>query len=280
MKHSLPIALTLLLLAAGWTGRAEETNTPSAPDQDPFLALERNNIFDESRVPHDYNPGRMNRPRVETITLCGTGVDDAGANAIFQGSSKWFKAGDTIKGLKIVRITFDSVTLAETGDDPPPNSASIAATNSITNALTNSSGSAPTNSASHTPTNSGSHIATNSASSAPTNFVTNTATNSGGNTATNSGGNTATNSAGSVPAHSARDTLVANSATNIFVLNMDTRPTLRREGDGPWRVSAYIATEPAPAAASAAATASASTSGAGDNDIIAKLRKKREQEEK
>jgi hypothetical protein len=240
MKPSLSIALTLLLLAGGATARGQQTNSASAADQDPFLALERNNIFDESRVPHDYRSSNINRPRVETITLCGIGVYDRGRDAIFQGSDKWFKAGETIKGLKIVRITLDSVTLADTSSDPQADSGG--------NTATNSGGSATTNSGGNTLTNSGSSAATNS----------------GSNTLTNFGSNA----------------LVAHSASNIFVLDVDARPTLRREGDGPWRLSAYIAPEPAPAANTAVTATAVRVSGAGDNDIIAKLRKKREQEEK
>jgi len=218
------MALTLLLLAGGGTARAQETNSASAPDPDPFLALERNNIFDQSRIPHDYRPGYANRPRVETITLCGIGVDDRKGDAIFQGSGNWFKAGETIKGLKIVRITLDSVTLADTNDDTPTHSGSIA--------LSNSSGS----------------------------------------TATNSGRDTLANSSGK--------SFVTNFSSNTFVLDMDIHPSLRREGDGPWRVSAYVAPQAAPATNSAATTTLATASGAKDNDIIAKLKKKREQEEK
>ena len=82
---------------------------------------------------------------METITLCGTAVDDCESNAVFQGSDNFFKAGQIIKGLKIVRITLDSVTLADTNDDTPTNSSSKAATTS--------GGSPATNSGSNTATN-------------------------------------------------------------------------------------------------------------------------------
>ena len=165
----------------------------------PFQALERNNIFDQSRVPHDYRPGSVRRPPVETVTLCGTAVDDSESNAVFQGSDGFYKAGQTIKGLKIVKITLNSVTLADATADAPTNSIAAALTNSVTN----------------------------------------------------SAGSTLTNSTGNAPAHPSDKTFVTHSVSNTFVLDMDIHPTLRREGDGPWRLSAYVASQPAPATNSA-----------------------------
>jgi hypothetical protein len=271
------MALTLLLLAGGGTARAQETNTASPANHDPFQALERNNIFDESRVPHDYQPGsNIRRPRVETITFHGTIMDGTGGVALIRCSGtrdKWlFKTGDLIDGLKLVRFDAESAVLTDPADNAPTNSASDTPSNSAGGTLTNFTTINPTNSVSNGLANRGSNFSTNSSSNKPASSGTGVSTNSSSNTLASFSASTPTNSSSGTP---------GSSSSHTFVLNLDTHPTLRREAGGSWRLTGYIAPEPASDTNAAAATiASATASGAGDNDIIAKLKKKREQEEK
>jgi hypothetical protein len=71
---------------------------------------------------------------------------------------------------------------------------------------------------------------------------------------------------------------VTNAGTNTFVLPTDPSQSLRREEDGPWRPSDYIAAVPTPDTNSTATAVSTPGSGSAADDIIARLKKKREQE--
>ncbi|MGA2175503.1 MAG: hypothetical protein ABSH38_11025 [Verrucomicrobiota bacterium] len=74
--------------------------------------------------------------------------------------------------------------------------------------------------------------------------------------------------------------------TNMFVMDYDSRRSLRREENGPWQGSSDLsdpvlipsgnADDPAPSASASAPPAG----GGGESDIIKRLRLKREQEEK
>jgi hypothetical protein len=74
--------------------------------------------------------------------------------------------------------------------------------------------------------------------------------------------------------------------TNMFVMDYDSRRSLRREENGPWQGSSDLsdpvpiasgnADDPAPSASASAPPAG----GGGESDIIKRLRMKREQEEK
>jgi hypothetical protein len=72
---------------------------------------------------------------------------------------------------------------------------------------------------------------------------------------------------------------LTNDGSNTFVLPADSSASLRREDNGPWRVSGYVA-DAAPDTNSTAAASSAAPAGAGggENAILERLRKKREQE--
>jgi hypothetical protein len=277
MNHFPLIPLTLvLLLAGGGTARAQETNAAPPANHDPFQALERNNIFDESRVPHEFQPGsNTRRPRVETITFHGTIMDETGGVALLGCSAsrdKWlFKTGDLIDGLKLVRFDAESAVLTDPADNAPANSVSDTPANSADSTLTNAATINPTNSTSNGLANPGSNVLTNSSSNKLASSGAGASTNSSSNTPASSGAGTPTNSSSGTP---------GGSSSHTFVLNLDTHATLRREAGGPWRLTGYIAPEPASGTNAAPAIASATASGAGDNDIIAKLKKKREQEEK
>jgi hypothetical protein len=218
MKQYLSIALILLLLAGGGAARAQQTNTNSLADQDLFQIITLNNIFDQSRVWRGNRPSAAasNRPpTVEMITLCGIGTTDRVGAANFRGSNKWFKSGEIYKGLKIARITVDSVTL------------------------------------------------TKSSGVDPTNFTNNTLI------------------LGEVGDDlSVDNTSIADSSGSIFVLDLDTHPTLRREGNGPWRLSGYIAPELASATNSAATNMSATASGKTSFEEILRQRRLKALEEK
>jgi hypothetical protein len=73
---------------------------------------------------------------------------------------------------------------------------------------------------------------------------------------------------------------VTNAGTNTFVLPTDSIQSLRREEDGPWRPTGYTAALPS-ADANTNVTSSVSAapaSGSAADDVIARLKKKREQE--
>jgi len=274
MRQYLAIVLTLLLLAGGATARAQATNTNAETNQvigpsvnytkseepstnseasrDPFEVIRRNNIFDESRVGRR-RPGSIGPTipvaRVQTITFCGTVMDDGGAAAFFRGNGardRFLKPGDFIDDLKVARITADSVTLTNFNDDAPANS----------------NGGTPTNSASNTLAHGG----------------TNGLTNAGSNTPTNTSGSTLTGSASGTPTDSSSNALAVYSSSNIFVLDLENHPTLRREGYGPWHLSGYVPPEPATGTNSTATNLSATASSGGPDDVIARLKKKREEQ--
>jgi hypothetical protein len=76
---------------------------------------------------------------------------------------------------------------------------------------------------------------------------------------------------------------LTNASSNLFVLPTDRSTSLKREDNGPWTLSGYAAAVATPDAnttnlAVSASSAPAAVSAA--DDIIAKLKKKREQEEK
>jgi len=74
-------------------------------------------------------------------------------------------------------------------------------------------------------------------------------------------------------------TLAAANPTNTFVLSMDGNASLRREDNGPWHLSGYIAADPPPDANTQSTSATAA-SGPGGSNIEEILKKRREQEEK
>jgi hypothetical protein len=73
---------------------------------------------------------------------------------------------------------------------------------------------------------------------------------------------------------------LTNSSSNTFIVPVGT--SLRREDNGPWRLSAAIAAAPAPNATSVVSVSTDSVPGVGaDKDkVLEMLRKRREQEEK
>jgi hypothetical protein len=81
-------------------------------------------------------------------------------------------------------------------------------------------------------------------------------------------------------ANVAGETVTLTDASNTFVLPADGSASLRREDDGPWRRSSYAAAVPAPETNTnaTASNSAASAAGSAADDIIARLKKRREQE--
>jgi len=71
---------------------------------------------------------------------------------------------------------------------------------------------------------------------------------------------------------------LTNSSSNTFVIPVGT--SLRREDNGPWRLSAAVAVTRTPDATSTASVTSAPPPGADASKVLEMLRKRREQEEK
>jgi hypothetical protein len=100
--------------APGTAAPVRATNLAVNLEPDLFQMISRNNIFDQSRSPRDSG---SRAPKVETITLCGTGMDYGAkiASAFFVGTgisdSRDYKVGDSINSFKIAQITTNVVTL-------------------------------------------------------------------------------------------------------------------------------------------------------------------------
>jgi hypothetical protein len=73
---------------------------------------------------------------------------------------------------------------------------------------------------------------------------------------------------------------LTNSSTNTFVLSVDGNASLRREANGPWRVSGYIAATPTSDTNATESTSSTPGTGTGASDVLARLMKRRQEEEK
>jgi hypothetical protein len=77
---------------------------------------------------------------------------------------------------------------------------------------------------------------------------------------------------------------LTNAGSNTFVLPTDGSSSLRRDDDGPWHPTDYVASvaaingSPSTTASTTASISTAPASGSAADDIIAKLKKKREQE--
>ena len=122
-----PVA-ALLLLVAGLTAGAQETNPPARPARlsyDSFRIISQRNIF---------NPNRSSRPdrtptittrreperrgRTESFALLGTLSYEKGSFAFFDGSSSRYQTSlqpaDTIAGYKITAIASSHVKLEST----------------------------------------------------------------------------------------------------------------------------------------------------------------------
>jgi hypothetical protein len=72
--------------------------------------------------------------------------------------------------------------------------------------------------------------------------------------------------------------ILTNSSSNTFTLNTGSNASMRREDNGPWRVMGYIAAVTTPATNSTESTVSSPGTGTGAEDILARLRKRREAE--
>jgi hypothetical protein len=73
---------------------------------------------------------------------------------------------------------------------------------------------------------------------------------------------------------------LTNSSSNTFTLSTDGYPTIRREDNGPWRASSYVAAATTTETNSTESASPAPTTGTGANDILAILKKRREEAEK
>lgn len=128
---SVYITILILLLAAGITMAADETNSAVAQpvpatngqslDLSSFQSIVQHNIFDPNRrgyvarVTPTYVP-----VRIDSFALRGTAADDGQRIAVFVGNnsqySKVATTKDTIAGYKIAEIGFDHVKLAAAGN--------------------------------------------------------------------------------------------------------------------------------------------------------------------
>jgi hypothetical protein len=106
---------SLPLVAVDPMPTVKDTNSATNTELDPFQLITRNNIFDQSRFPSDRRVPTAPPRRVDVLTYCGTGLDFGLGSAIFDGSgartSHDYKVGESINDLKIVNITFNTVTL-------------------------------------------------------------------------------------------------------------------------------------------------------------------------
>lgn len=106
-RHLLIFGLLLLGLAAG----AQGTNPAAAlADDDSFRIISQRNIFDKSRrggVSHIHHV-----PVIDELVLLGAADDKGAGTAFFSGSDRPLKVGDTVDGLKLVKMGFDSVELS------------------------------------------------------------------------------------------------------------------------------------------------------------------------
>jgi hypothetical protein len=73
---------------------------------------------------------------------------------------------------------------------------------------------------------------------------------------------------------------LTNSSSNTFTLSTDGYPTIRRDDNGPWRTSSYVAAAPTTETNATTSASAAPTTGTGANDILAILKKRREEAEK
>jgi hypothetical protein len=75
--------------------------------------------------------------------------------------------------------------------------------------------------------------------------------------------------------------MLTNSSSNTFELCTESNPSIRREDNGPWRISGYIATATSAEATNVSTGPAAPPSGPGAvNDVLARLMKRRQEEEK
>ena len=72
--------------------------------------------------------------------------------------------------------------------------------------------------------------------------------------------------------------ILTNSTSNTFTLNTGSNASMQREDNGPWRVMGYIAAVITPATNSTESTVSAPGTSTGAEDVLARLRKRREAE--
>jgi hypothetical protein len=73
---------------------------------------------------------------------------------------------------------------------------------------------------------------------------------------------------------------LTNSSSNTFVLSLAGNASLRREENGPWRLSGYIAAAATPETNVTEPAAAVSGTGTGVSDVLARLMKRRQEAEK
>jgi hypothetical protein len=73
---------------------------------------------------------------------------------------------------------------------------------------------------------------------------------------------------------------LTNSSSNTFVLSLAANASLRREENGPWRLSGYIAAVAAPGTNATESASSSPGTGTGVSDVLARLMKRRQEAEK
>src|SRR5271154_6903418 len=114
MNRNIFMVVLLLSLGTGRAAFAQETNAGATPAQISLQTLMQKNIFDPTRSGGRVRTGVVRKAvLVRTFTYNGT-IDDT---AWFRGEGApgkgWLKEGDLINGFKILKITLESVTLAE-----------------------------------------------------------------------------------------------------------------------------------------------------------------------
>jgi hypothetical protein len=73
---------------------------------------------------------------------------------------------------------------------------------------------------------------------------------------------------------------LTNASSNTFVLSLTGNSSLRREENGPWRLSGYIAAVASSETNSTESASSTPSNGNGNSDIVALLKKRRQEAEK
>jgi hypothetical protein len=123
MKQRISSLALVILMIAGTSAPAEETDGSRGTDHQSFRIIAERNIFDSTRSTRPVAPPApreaQRRPPAESFSLLGTMIYDNGSYAVFDGSSSQFRgvlaAGETIGGYRIAGISLNHVELEADG---------------------------------------------------------------------------------------------------------------------------------------------------------------------
>jgi hypothetical protein len=109
------LVITALVIAGGFTARAQETNLVSATDFSSFQVISERNIFNPNRTAR-HKRGNRPQPVADAFSLVGTMSYAKGTFAFFDGTSSDYRKvvqnAGTIAGYKVTDITPTAVKLA------------------------------------------------------------------------------------------------------------------------------------------------------------------------